>query len=127
MQQSARVVVGEHREIEESRDVVDVEQMHLVGPARETHGDDWHTREERIAFPRFERDGCQDIVLTEHDVGAMCLRSVDCIGHTNDAHCVDTQLSEKLPDVIAQIAMSTDTQGLQCARSPDTGDIRSTH
>lgn len=123
MQQLARVVFGERRQIEEAGDVVDVEEMHLVRATRETHGDHRQAREKWIAFPWFQRNGSQKVVLTEHDVGPMIARRIQRIHHTNDAHGVHSELPEEPPEVIAEIAMPTNTQSLQCAHSLNTGDI----
>ena len=87
--------------------------MHLVGPPREADGNDGNAREERIALPRFERNGGQQIVFTEHDVGHVSVCRGDGIGDSNDARSVDAEFPEEPFEVIAQIAMATHTQSLQ--------------
>ena len=121
MKQSPSVIGCERGEIEEAGDVVHVEQVHLVGSPREAHRDDRDAREEWVALPRLERYGGQQIVLTENDIGLVDACGLDRVGDPDDARCIDTMLSEKLPEVVAEIAMASDTQCLQCAYSLDTG------
>jgi hypothetical protein len=124
VQQTSRVVVCKCGQVEEAGDVIDVEQMHFVGAARETDRDDRHARKKRIAFPRFQLDGGQQVVLAEHDVGSMLAGGIHRIHHTDDTPRVDSELPEELAEMIAQVAMPTDTQRLQCAHSLNTGGCR---
>ncbi len=119
-----RVVFGERRQIEEAGDVVDVEQMHLVRATRETHGDHRQAREKWIAFPRFQRNGsqtgrthrtrCRADDRAPHPIASITPTTLDG---------VHSELPEEPPEVIAEIAMPTNTQSLQCAHSLNTGDI----
>lgn len=67
-------VAIEKRQIQKSADAVDVEQVSLVRPARETYRDDRHSRKQLILFPRFERESRQDFVFRDDDVGPECSR-----------------------------------------------------
>ena len=114
MEQSPSVFLGECGKIEESGDVIHVQQMHFVRPPRETHRDDGHAREARIPLPRLEGYGSEEIVLAKHHVGAKLPRYLDRVGDSHDAGGLDTQLPKELSEVIAEIAMPPDTQCLQC-------------
>ena len=113
MQKAARIVLGERGQIEEPGDIVDVEQVHLVGPSRQAHRDHGDAREEWIALPWLEWHGSQQVVLAEHDVRHMVACNSDCIADADNGRSVDTQLSEELPEVVAQISVATNTQSLQ--------------
>ena len=113
MEQSPRVVLREGWEIEEASDVVHIEQVHLVGSTRETHRDDRHPRQELVALPWFEWYGGQQVILTEHNIRAVRSRGIDRVVDPNDAQRINAVLSKELPEVIAQIRVSPDTQCLQ--------------
>lgn len=93
--------------------------MHLVGSSREAHRDDRHARQERILLPRLERDRGQEIVVAEHDVRSLTMSHIDGVGDPNDTLGVDAELCEKLPEMIAEIAMPSDAQ---CLQWPDSLD-----
>ena len=93
--------------------------MHLVGASRETHRDDWHARQKRVLLPRLEWNSGEEIVVAEDDIGSLRVRHIYRIGDPDDALGVDAELCEKLPVVIAEIAMSSDTQCLQWPGSLD--------
>ena len=89
MKQSPSVFLGEGREIEESGNVVHIEQMNLLGPTREAHRDDRNAREVGIMFPRLERYGSQEVVLAKHHVGALVSGRVDRVGDSDDTSGLD--------------------------------------
>ena len=89
--------------------------MHFVGPPREADGNDGNAREERITLPRLERNGGQQIVFTEHDVGHLRVSGGDGLDDSNDARSIDAELPEEPFEVVAQVAMATDAQSLQFA------------
>src|SRR5688500_10073235 len=126
VEQSPRVVLREGWEIEEASDVVHIEQVHLVGSTRETDRDDRHPRQELVALPWLEWYGGQQVILTEDNIRAVRSRGVDCVVDPNDAHRIHAVLSKELPEVIAQIRVSPDTQCLQ-RYSLGTGDVSRGH
>lgn len=87
--------------------------MHFVRASRETHGDHRHARQKRILLPRFERYSGEEIVVAEDDVRSLRACELDRTGYSNDTLGVDAELSKKLPVMIAEIAMPSDTQCLQ--------------
>ena len=89
--------------------------MHLVGSPREAHGDDRDAREERITLPRLEGNGGQQVVLAKDDVWQVRVRCGNGIGDSNDARSIDAELAEELSEMVAQVAVATDTQSLQFA------------
>lgn len=109
MKQPTRVVIGERRKIEEAGDIVDVEQVHLVGPPRQADRDHRNAREERISFPRFEWHCRQQVVLAEDHVRLMRVSCCHCVAHADNGRSIDTQLSKELSEVVAEELMATDT------------------
>lgn len=115
VEEPARVVIGERGKVEEPGNVVHVEQMHLIGAPCQADGDDRYARETGISLPRLERNGREEVVLTEHDVRQMLVRGRDRVRDSDDAPRVDAQLSKEVPEMVAQELMATHTQCLQCA------------
>lgn len=89
VQKTSSVFIGKTRKIEKARDVIHVEQVNLFRPPSETHRDDRNAREMWIAFPRSQRNGRQQVVLTEHDVGTLLAGRVDGVGDPHDAGGLD--------------------------------------
>ena len=89
MKQSPSVFLREGREIEESGNVVHIQQMNLFGPTREAQRDDRNAREVGITFPRLERQGSEEIVLAKHHVGTLLPGRVDRVGDPDDTSGLD--------------------------------------
>lgn len=89
MQKPPRVFFGERWKIEKTSDVIHIEEMDLVGSPRHAHRNDGNTREVRIAFPRLQWNRSEQIVLAEHDVGALLAGGFDCVGDPHDAGGLD--------------------------------------
>lgn len=95
--------------------------MHLVRSTREADRDHRDARKEGVALPRLQWHRSEQVVFAEDDVGPLLSCRFDRIGDAHDAGGIDPQPSKELPEMIAEIAMASDTQCLQCADSLDTG------
>jgi len=89
MQETSRILFGQRWEVKEPGNLIHIEQMNFLGPARHAHGDDGNTGEVRVPLPRLERHGGQQIVFTKHDVGTLLTGCIDRIGDAHDAGGVD--------------------------------------
>ena len=78
-------------------------------------------RKEGVALPRLQRHRGEQVVLAEDDVGPLLSGDFDRIRDAHDTGGIDPQPSKELPEMIAEIAMPSDTQCLQGADSLDTG------
>jgi len=91
---SSRIVVVESRQIQASRNTVQVEWKELVRAARKADSDDGGSGEVLIVLPSGEGKAGEKLVLAENDVRSCMLCSVDRAVDPYDAFSHKSELPE---------------------------------
>lgn len=93
-------------EIQEPRDAIHIEQVHLVRAACETHSDERCTTEKIVLLQCIERHCRQKLVVAKHDIGSSGARNLESLLNAYYWFCLETELGEEAAEMLGNVFMS---------------------